>query len=473
MKLFSRIFQSVGGQLLLLLLLAVVVTQGLSLLLFSDERNRAVRAAMGLEAAGRAANVVLLLEEAPQSLQTSILRSADSPLVRFRLDDEPAAAAQDNSAMSLLNQIRTILDGPDDRKIYGKLTQITSNAPRNNAHFPEWQTMRGPSDMRPMHRAMRAQQTEPLSLVLSIELADGRWLNVQSMFHRPSAQWSRTSFFSLLLMIGAIIIVVWIMGRRIVSPMNALAEGAERLGRGMETEPLSVTGPQEIRDTIEAFNRMQTRITRFVADRTQLLGALGHDLRSPLTAMRIRLELLEESEDSIRLKAMVDEMQTMVEATLEFARSAAQSEPVAQIDVAELLNELVQDIKMSGAEAVLSAENPLSLKVRPTALKRALRNLIDNAIRYGGSVDVKLSQVDNMGQIEFADNGPGLPQDQLDKVFEPYVRLENSRNRNTGGTGLGLAIARTIIQSHGGNVELTNRPQGGLLATVRIPLIPS
>ena len=218
---------------------------------------------------------------------------------------------------------------------------------------------------------------------------------------------------------------------------------------------------------------MQTRITRFVADRTQLLGALGHDLRSPLTAMRIRLELLEESEDSIRLKAMVDEMQTMVEATLEFARSAAQSEPVAQMDVSELLKELVQDIKMSGAEAVLSTENPLSLKVRPTALKRALRNLIDNAIRYGGSVEVKLSQVGGMGQIEFADNGPGLPEDQLDKVFEPYVRLENSRNRDTGGSGLGLAIARTIIQSHGGDVELTNRPQGGLLATVRIPLTPS
>jgi signal transduction histidine kinase len=323
-----------------------------------------------------------------------------------------------------------------------------------------------------MHEAMRAQHTEPVRLVLSIELSDGRWLNVQSMFHRPGAQWSQTSVFSLLLMVGAIVIVVWVMGRRIVRPMNALAEGAERLGRGMETEPLPATGPREVRDTIEAFNRMQTRLTRFVSDRTQLLAALGHDLRSPLTAMRIRLELLEESEDSIRLSAMVDEMQTMVEATLEFARSAAQSEPMAEVDMADLLYELVEDVKVGGSEASLSTTKTLLLTVRPTALKRALRNLIDNAIRYAGSVDVRLSQVNGMAQIELADHGPGLPDDQMARVFEPFVRLENSRNRDTGGTGLGLAIARTIVQSHGGNIVLSNRPEGGLLATVQIPRAP-
>jgi signal transduction histidine kinase len=464
MSVLSRLFQSVGGQLLLLLLIAVFVTQGLSLLLFSDERNRAVRAAMGLEAAGRAANVALLLDEAPQSLQSSILRSADSPLVRFRLGDKPTASPENNSAKHLLAQIRRILGGRSDTKIYGEVTHLINNT--------KWQTQQMPPEMRPMHEAMRAQHTEPVRLVLSIELSDGRWLNVQSMFHRPGAQWSQTSVFSLLLMVGAIVIVVWVMGRRIVRPMNALAEGAERLGRGMETEPLPVTGPREVRDTIEAFNRMQTRLTRFVSDRTQLLAALGHDLRSPLTAMRIRLELLEESEDSIRLSAMVDEMQTMVEATLEFARSAAQSEPMAEVDMADLLYELVEDVKVGGSEASLSTAKTLLLTVRPTALKRALRNLIDNAIRYAGSVDVRLSQVNGMAQIEFADHGPGLPDDQMARVFEPFVRLEDSRNRDTGGTGLGLAIARTIVQSHGGNIVLSNRPEGGLLATVQIPRAP-
>jgi hypothetical protein len=216
---------------------------------------------------------------------------------------------------------------------------------------------------------------------------------------------------------------------------------------------------------------MQIRLTRFVNNRTHLLAALGHDLRSPLTAMRIRLELLEETEDSIRLKAMVDEMQSMVESTLEFARSAAVSEPVTKVDIADILYELVEDIKVGGAEASLSGVRSVPLMVRPIALKRALRNLIDNAIQYGGSVDVVLDQFDGMAQINIADEGPGLPEDQIARVFEPFVRLENSRNRDTGGTGLGLAIARTIVQSHGGEIVLSNRSEGGLLATVRIPLM--
>ncbi len=448
---------------MLLLLIAVLVTQSLSLLLFSDERNRAVRAAMGLEAAGRAANVALLLDEAPESMQAAILRSADSPLVRFSLDDTPNAAPENKTATHLLARVRRILGGTIDRKIYGGVSHIASDT--------NWQMERMPNEMHPMHEAMLAQSTEPFRLNMSIELAGGRWLNVQSMFHRPAAQWSQTSLFSIILMVTAIILVVWIMGRRIVSPMNALAQGAERLGRGIETEPLPVTGPREIRDTVAAFNRMQTRLTRFVKNRTHLLAALGHDLRSPLTAMRIRLELLEETEDSIRLKAMVDEMQSMVEATLEFAHSAAVSEPVVKVDIADLLYELVEDIKVGGVKTSLSGARSVPLIVRPIALKRALRNLIDNAIRYGGCVDVVLDQFDGMVQINIADEGPGLPEDQIARVFEPFIRLERSRNRGTGGTGLGLAIARTIVQSHGGEIVLSNRPEGGLLATVRIPLM--
>jgi signal transduction histidine kinase len=460
-----RFFQSVGGQLLVLLLIAVLVTQGLSYLLFSDERNRAVRSAMGLEAAGRAANVALLLDEAPASLRGAILRSANSPLVRFELSDTPDAKKENSSAAEILEQVHGILGGPEDRKIYGEVTPISGPVRRNMPDMPE--------AMRPMHMAMMAQRTEPFQLVLSINLVDGRWLNVQSMFHRPKAQWSWTSFYSVLLMIAAIMLVVWIMGRRIVAPMNALANGAERLGRGIETEALPVTGPREIRDTVAAFNRMQSRLTRFVNNRTQLLAALGHDLRSPLTAMRLRIELLDETEDSIRLKAMIDEMQTMVEATLEFARGVAQSEPAVEIDLADLLSELVEDAKVAGADASLEVQMPVLLQVHPVALKRAFRNLIDNAIRYAGNVEVRLGKLDNMAEIRIADNGPGVPEDQLQRMFEPFVRLETSRNRETGGSGLGLAIARTIIQSHGGEITLSNRTSGGLMAIVHIPLFTS
>ena len=199
-----------------------------------------------------------------------------------------------------------------------------------------------------------------------------------------------------------------------------------------------------------------------------MLAALSHDLRSPLTAMRLRIEMLDESEDSIRLKALVEEMQAMVEATLEFARGVAKAESAATVDLAGLLGDLVSDV--GGDGATLAPSPPLPATIRPQALKRALRNLIDNAIRYGGTANVKLMQEPGMAVISIADKGPGLPDDQLEAVFEPFVRLEGSRNRDTGGVGLGLAIARTIVQAHGGSVILRNLPEGGLEAVVRLPI---
>ena len=159
-------------------------------------------------------------------------------------------------------------------------------------------------------------------------------LNVQTLFHRPGRQWSPHDILPLLLMALAIALVAWVTARRIVGPMRALAAGADRLGRGLDADPLPVSGPMEVRESTEAFKRMQARLTRFVAGRTDMLAALGHDLRSPLTAMRLRLEMLDEGEDSQRLKALVEEMQEMVEATLEFARGVARSEPAVDVDLA-------------------------------------------------------------------------------------------------------------------------------------------
>jgi len=229
-----------------------------------------------------------------------------------------------------------------------------------------------------------------------------------------------------------------------------------------------MTGPSEVSNTTLAFNRMQDRLTRFVAERTHMLAALSHDLRSPLTAMRLRIEMLDETEDSVRLKSLVEEMQAMVEATLEFARGVARAEPEATVDLAALLANIVSD--MGGDRANLAQSQPMPVTIRPHALNRALRNLIDNAVRYGDVANVTLTQEPGMVIITIADSGPGLPKDQLEAVFEPFVRLEGSRNRDTGGVGLGLAIARTIVQAHGGTVLLRNRAGGGLDAIVRLPI---
>ncbi|WP_232295710.1 ATP-binding protein [Pseudorhodobacter aquimaris] len=229
-----------------------------------------------------------------------------------------------------------------------------------------------------------------------------------------------------------------------------------------------MTGPSDVRDTTRAFNQMKDRLTRFVNERTHMLVALSHDLRSPLTAMRLRVEMLDETEGSIRLKALVEEMQAMVEATLEFARGVAKAEATSAVDLTALLGDLVKDVARGGAS--FAPREPLYATFRPQALNRALRNLIDNAVRYGGVADVTLTQESGTAVISIADKGPGLPDDQLEAVFEPFVRLERSRSRDTGGVGLGLAIARTIIQAHGGTVALHDLPDGGLEAAVRLPI---
>ena len=450
--------QSVGGQLLAMLLLALAVTQGLGLVLLTDERNRAVRAALGLEAAGRAANVVLLLDDAPADLRPEILRSANSPLVRFAVGADPEATHNSADAAPFLNRIRQILGQPE-REVLADIHALS---------LPPAAMPNGvPDAMRPMHQAMMAAHAEPIELTLSIRLAGGDWLNVRTMFMRPGLQLSPKALLPLALMVVAVALVAWWTARRVVGPMRVLAVGADRLGRGLDANPLPLTGPSEVRATTQAFNRMQDRLTRFVTERTHMLAALSHDLRSPLTAMRLRIEMLDETEDSVRLKALVEEMQAMVEETLEFARSVAKTEPVASVDLVALLGDLVADV--GGDRATVAPSPPVPATIRPHALNRALRNLIDNAVRYGGVADVTVAQEPGCAVITVADKGPGLPEDQLEAVFEPFVRLESSRNRDTGGAGLGLAITRTIIQAHGGTVQLRNRSGGGLSAIVRLP----
>jgi len=458
--------RSVGGQLLALLLLALAITQGLSLILLTGERNLAVRAALGLEAAGRAANVALLLEAAPTALQGSILASADSPLVRFALEATPQTPHSSFEAVAMVARMRQILG--DARDIRAEVHGLAGPPPE----LPEGL----PDAMRPMHRAMMAARPEPVELTLSIRLEGGNWLNVRTMFQRPGVQWSPRALLPLVLMLAAVALVAGVTARRIVGPMRALAAGAERLGRGLDAAPLALTGPTEVQEATQAFNRMQARLTRLIAERTRMLAALSHDLRSPLTAMRLRVELLAEDEDSIRLKALVEEMQAMVEQTLDFARAAAQGaaaqgEAVQEVNLAALLAALVSDA--GEGRATLAASDPVRVNLRPTAIRRALRNLIDNALRYGTRAEVALVRQGGEAVITIADHGPGLPEDQLEAVFEPFVRGEASRSRATGGVGLGLAIARSIARAQGGEVTLANRPEGGLLATLRLPLRPA
>jgi signal transduction histidine kinase len=455
-----RPFDNLRGQLVLLIVAALAVAQTISLWLFVDERGLAVRAALGFEAAGRAANVALLLEEAPESLQQAILRAANSPLVRFDLLDIPAVDHESHADGGAVEaRVRGLLGGANDREIRVELHEVEQGIPPMPHLAPE---------MAEMHLAMMRGELSAIEMQLSIALADGQWLNVGTRFERPPLQWPWASIVSFGITAAIILVsACWFLLTRLTGPLLRVSRAADRLGKGEAVDPLPLIGPSEVRGLTQAFNRMQARLTRFVADRTRLLAALGHDLRSPLTAMRVRAEMVDEDETRESLVASIEEMQEMVDATLAFARGMASSEVYETVDLKTYLKQLQADM-IDGF--TLDTANSISVRLRPQSVRRALRNIIENAQRYGGGAEVTFVHDAEYVQIRVSDNGPGVPEAELEQVFEPFFRLEKSRSRETGGTGLGLSIARTIVRAHGGEVALTNRTEGGLLVTVTLPL---
>jgi signal transduction histidine kinase len=261
---------------------------------------------------------------------------------------------------------------------------------------------------------------------------------------------------------------------RMTAPLRVLSEAAERLGRDVNAAPLPEEGPTEVAQAAAAFNTMASRIRRFVADRTFLLTAIGHDLKTPITRLKLRAEWMEDDEQRRKMLADLDELESMVQATLAFGRDVAGSEPATKLDLPALLRTVMDEATDArpGANAILCYEGPETLPIlaRPVALKRACANLVGNALAYGGSAKVLIKPPrDGLVLVHIDDEGPGIPLSEMDRVFEPFYRLETSRNRETGGTGLGLPITRNILRAHGGDVTLSNRAGGGLRATMTLP----
>ena len=302
-----------------------------------------------------------------------------------------------------------------------------------------------------------------------VPLHDGTWVVIEDSApgYPPMPYFPFTSIMAIEMFFVAISLLAFYL---CVKPLRRLARAADRFGRDIRTPALPETGPTEVREAAQAFNRMQTSIREFLDERERTLAAVSHDLRTPLTRMRLRVEQLDESQ-RIPLQKDIGELQQIMDTTIDIARS--KSENVAVVDVMSLIESLVedrqdmgQDIRMEerlqDPEAMFSIR---PLKARPLSMKRCLANLMDNALRYGGHVVVDVVDGDDMLSVIISDSGPGIAESELKKVFEPFYRVARSRNRSTGGTGLGLSIARSMARMHGGDVTLENRPEGGLRAT--------
>jgi signal transduction histidine kinase len=306
-------------------------------------------------------------------------------------------------------------------------------------------------------------------LAIAIHIDDDQWVRfVAGMPDRTPARgpW----FFASLASMAVIVLAasIWAV-RRVVAPLKALGAAAERFSRDVRAEPLAETGPTEMRRAAKAFNQMQKDLRRLIDNRSQLLTAVSHDLRTPLTLLRLRTEGIESGENQDRMLAIIGEMDGMIATSLDYARETGRTEPRRHTDLTALLTSIVDDLADAGFPVTIAASPVLIALVQPESLKRALTNLIDNAVKYGGGAVVAMGKGAEGIEISVEDSGPGIPETLLSHVFEPFFRVDPSRDARTGGVGLGLAIAQSIVHNHGGQIHLGNRPEGGLRVVVVLP----
>nr|WP_155006604.1 ATP-binding protein [Sphingomonas hengshuiensis] len=302
-----------------------------------------------------------------------------------------------------------------------------------------------------------------------LRLSDGSWLHfsTQESIHQPNLVIERV----LLAMIpaAALMLIGGLAVRRTLLPLRRLAQATDSVGSGSEEE-VPEGGPSEVRRVISAFNRMRARIHRLIADRTQALAAVGHDLRTPLARLRLRADGIDD--DGLRgaIEGDLAEMEAMVSSLLAYLGGEAESEKPVVIDLAVLCATLCDDIHDRGHDGSYRGPSHFELAVRPSSIKRALVNLVENALHHGDTVMLSLARVDDTVRIRVEDDGPGIPEDQLAKVLEPFVRLDTARARDTIGLGLGLAIVTRSVAEHDGILTLSNRAEGGLCAEICLPL---
>lgn len=323
-------------------------------------------------------------------------------------------------------------------------------------------------DLQPQDVLVGAGADPHLSLV-AVRLPDGSWLNARLFASAPQTAGSHGSLLSTTLMAAGVLLLSLAIAGWLTRPLRAMARTVAASPPAAPLMRLPETGPKEVRELAHAFNGMQARIAGLIALRTQALAAVSHDLRTPMTRLRFRLEDVGDPALRNAMAGDIAEMEQMVDATLSYLRGEAGDEPVRPLDLVALVETIVDDARDRGLSADLSAPPRLVVAGRLVSLKRMVSNLLENALVYGGAAHVTLVEEGAEAVLAVRDEGPGIPEDQLAAVLEPFVRLEASRSRSTGGVGLGLTIARTVAEAHGGTLTLANGAGGGLVATVRLP----
>jgi signal transduction histidine kinase len=463
--------RSIATQFIALMLLALILSQAIGFLISMDERGNALREAYKGEFLSRAEAVARLIETTPPGIENDITRANNTLNTRYWVTSEGPAADPAAWRQDAWSRLTEPLSASDSAVYVAKAIKKSlhhdatgareTTSPWTDVSAEEWHYPRPAKFIR---------LDNYYGVGLAVQLKRGAWLN--TAFAKPymDSFWTSQSVLTLIVTALTLSVIMVFAARGITRPMRRMAVAAEALGRGEVTKSLPETGPDDIRNTAHAFNRMQERLQRFVADRTRMLAAIGHDLRTPITSLRLRAEFVPDGEMREKMLATIDEMQKMTEATLTFAREESAAEETRPIDLSALVQSLSDDLADMGHDVTFTNGIKIPYRCRVESLKRAIRNLIENAVRYGQRARVHLAREDDSIEIIIEDDGPGIPPNLAEQVFVPFFRVEDSRNRETGGVGLGLSIARSIVRNHGGDIRLING-SSGLRAIISLPVI--
>ncbi len=447
--------RTVSGQLVAVALLALVVAQTALFAITVDERQNAIRRWWTDYILSRIASITELLDGMPDNLHQAVLDASDTPLLTFVITPKgPDPQTGIDKKSVYLRELREMV-GKAPHQVFVDVADPPSTLEILQYWTAAWLDWPVP-------------ESDPW-LEASVQLINGKWLTLEvaRKVRPPSIALLLVPIGTMVFVFGSALAVVI---RQITRPINRLAEAADAFGRGEEIRPVRPTGPAEIREAIDAFNNMRERLSRFVLDRMKMLAAVGHDLRTPITTMRLRAEFIEDEETRARILSSLDEMQQMAEGALAFAREESAAEPTRIVDLNALVQTVCEDQADMNRSVTYRENGRLLYRCRPHSLRRAVRNLVENAVIHGKSARVSLNRPASEVWITVEDDGLGIPEENMSQVFMPFVRLDELRGQETGGIGLGLAIARSIARGHGGDIRIKNRAGGGLSATIQLPI---
>jgi signal transduction histidine kinase len=404
--------------------------------------------------ADRIAATSAVILNSPTQLRPKLLAVFSTPSQRFTIDTKPIVGNDDAR------------DANIEARIASRLPEKVSGAIRvRNAPRGERLVLPPGADPTPL----QGRPDPPERMIVSLGVDPDHWLNGRVNTPGPPPTYWPTLFSGGVAAVALLLAAIWI-GGRVAVPLQRLAEASRAMRRGEPSPPVPETGPAAVRDATRSFNAMSQRLLSTLDSQRAMMAAIAHDLRTPIASLRLRVEFVQDEEAKARLLETLGEMQAMTEAVLDAARTGRTGEAARVVDISALAESLASDMAEIGGDVAFVTGEPVRCTCRANEIRRALRNLIENAMRYGKRARVSVAARGDVAEIFVDDDGPGIPPEELERVFEPFARLEQSRSRETGGYGLGLSIARLIARGHGGDVTLTNKTGGGLCATLSLPL---